>query len=77
MKGGGYLLGLGESPPDKAANEHALALLGNGVNRIELELQQRATSLVAFTEAAGAASWHFRDQVLKQLEVNGHKARTG
>ena len=43
----------------------------------ELQLQQRATALIAFTESAGAASWRFRDQVLKQVSVSGHKARTG
>ena len=43
----------------------------------ERELQQRATSLTAFTQAAGVASWKFRQQVLQQLPVSGHKARTG
>ena len=32
----------------------------------ELELQERATSLCAFTQAAGAKSWHFRSRVLQR-----------
>jgi hypothetical protein len=33
----------------------------------ELEMQQRATSLVEFTEAGGLASWNFRRKVLESL----------
>jgi len=43
----------------------------------ELELQQRATSLVAFTRAAGVKSWHFRRSVLQRLPVSGRRPRTG
>jgi retron-type reverse transcriptase len=43
----------------------------------ELELQARSTSLFAFTQAAGARSWHFRCRVLKQLPVSGRRPRTG
>ena len=43
----------------------------------ERELQDRATSLVAFTQAAGAKSWHFRRAVLQQLPVSGRRPRTG
>ena len=37
----------------------------------EDELQARGTSLVAFSLAAGAKSWHFRRAVLKQCPVSG------
>jgi hypothetical protein len=43
----------------------------------EQELQDRATALVAFTQAAGAKSWHFRRAVLQQLPVSGRRPRTG
>lgn len=43
----------------------------------ELQLQQRATAMVAFTQTPGIHSWHFRRQVLQQMPVSGHKARTG
>jgi hypothetical protein len=43
----------------------------------ELQLQQRATAMVAFTQTLGIHSWHFRRQVLQQMPVSGHKARTG
>jgi hypothetical protein len=41
------------------------------------ELQARSTSLVAFTMAAGARSWHFRRAVLEQCPVSGRRPRTG
>jgi hypothetical protein len=41
------------------------------------ELQQRVTSLVAFTRAGGAKSWKFRRKVLQRIAVSGHRARTG
>ncbi|MFC1572679.1 reverse transcriptase domain-containing protein [Candidatus Eisenbacteria bacterium] len=43
----------------------------------EQTLQERATSLVAFTTAGGTKSWQFRTRVLQQLAVSGHWARTG
>lgn len=43
----------------------------------EQELQQRATALIAFTQAAGAKSWNFRRAVLQQLPVSGRRPRTG
>ena len=43
----------------------------------ERELQQRATSLCAFTQAAGAKSWHFRSHVLQRLPVSGHRPPAG
>ena len=43
----------------------------------ELELQQRATALFAFTKAAGVSSWRFRRRVLEQAPVSGRMARTG
>jgi len=43
----------------------------------ERELQERATSLIAFTRAAGARSWSFRRAVLQQLLVSGRRPRTG
>jgi len=43
----------------------------------EAELQARATSLVAFTQAAGVSSWRFRGRVLYHLPVSGQEARTG
>lgn len=43
----------------------------------ELELQQRATSLVAFTRAGGVKSWHFRRSVLQRLPVSGHRPPAG
>jgi RNA-directed DNA polymerase len=42
----------------------------------ERELQQRATSLVAFTKTAGVASWQFRRRTLERLPVGGHGPRT-
>ena len=41
------------------------------------KLQERVTSLVAFTRAAGAKSWQFRRAVLQQLPVSGRRPRTG
>jgi hypothetical protein len=43
----------------------------------ELELQQRGTSLCAFTMAGGVKSWRFRRSVLQRLPVSGHRPRTG
>lgn len=43
----------------------------------ERELQQRATSLVAFTTAGGTRSWKFRTRVLQRMPVSGQGARTG
>jgi hypothetical protein len=43
----------------------------------ERELQERATALVAFTQAAGAKSWHFRRTVLERCPVSGRRPRTG
>ena len=43
----------------------------------EQALQQRGTALVAFTRAAGVDSLHFRQNVLNQLTVSSHTARTG
>jgi RNA-directed DNA polymerase len=43
----------------------------------ELELQQRATSMFAFTRAAGVTSWRFRRRVLERSVVSGRMARTG
>ena len=43
----------------------------------ELELQERATSLCAFTQAAGAKSWHFRSRALQRLPVSGHRPPAG
>ena len=43
----------------------------------ELELQTRATALVAFTQAAGVKSWHFRRAVLQRLPVSGRRPGTG
>jgi RNA-directed DNA polymerase len=42
----------------------------------ELELQKRASSLVAFARAGGMSSWRFRRRALEQLAVSGHMART-
>ncbi len=42
-----------------------------------LALQQRATSLVAFAQAAGVKSWHFRRAVIEQMPVSGRRPRTG
>jgi len=42
----------------------------------EWELQQRATSLFAFAQAAGAKSWHFRQSVLQRLPVSGRRPPT-
>lgn len=41
------------------------------------ELQQRTTSLLAFTTAGGIASWRWRTRVISSLAVSGHQARTG
>ena len=43
----------------------------------ERALQERATSLVAFTQSAGAKCWHFRSAVLQSLPVSGRRPRTG
>lgn len=43
----------------------------------ELTLQQRATSLVAFTQSGGVKSWHFRCAVIEQMPVSGRRPRTG
>lgn len=43
----------------------------------ERELQERATALVAFTQAEGVSAWCFRRAVLHSLAVGGHRARTG
>ena len=43
----------------------------------ELELQQRATAMIAFTQAGGVRSWRFRTQVLQDLAVSGQGPRTG
>lgn len=49
-----------------------------GVGQIgETELQQRVASLVAFTQAAGTASWRFRRRLLEDNAVSSHRARTG
>ena len=40
-------------------------------------LQERTTSLFAFTTAGGTKSWQFRTRVLQQTAVSGHGARTG
>jgi hypothetical protein len=41
------------------------------------ELQARTTSLVAFTQAAEAKSWHCRQAVLQHLQVSGRRPPTG
>ena len=43
----------------------------------ELELQQRATAMIAFTQAGDVRSWRFRTQVLQDLAVSGQGPRTG
>lgn len=43
----------------------------------ELTLQQRGTSLVAFTQAAGVKSWQFRRAVIEQMPVSGRRPATG
>ena len=43
----------------------------------QLELQQKATSLVAFTRTASTKCWRFRQTVLEQLPVSGHRPPTG
>jgi len=43
----------------------------------ELDLQQRATALVAFARSAGIRSWTFRRRVLEQILVSGLRPRTG
>jgi RNA-directed DNA polymerase len=40
------------------------------------DLQRRATALLAFTRHDGVSSWQFRQRVLQQCPVSGHKART-
>ena len=41
------------------------------------ELQQRATSLTAFTWSGGVKSWHYRSRVVQELLVDDQEARTG
>ncbi len=43
----------------------------------ERELQERATSLLAFTQSGGAKSWQMRTAVLQRLPVSGRRPRTG
>ncbi|MCL4207969.1 MAG: RNA-directed DNA polymerase [Pirellulaceae bacterium] len=43
----------------------------------ELTLQQRGTSLVAFTQAAAVKSWQFRRAVIEQMPVSGRRPATG
>jgi RNA-directed DNA polymerase len=43
----------------------------------ELELQQRATSLVAFTRSGHVKSWRSRQAVVQRLPVGGQRPRTG
>jgi hypothetical protein len=43
----------------------------------ERELQERATSLTAFTQAAGAKTWNLRTSVLQRLPVSGRRPPTG
>ena len=43
----------------------------------ERDLQERATSLLAFCCTTDLKSWKFRTGVLQQLAVSGHGARTG
>jgi len=40
-------------------------------------LQQRITSIIAFTCAGGTKSWNFRRKLLQRLAVSDHRARTG
>jgi RNA-directed DNA polymerase len=42
----------------------------------ESQLQQQATSLIAFTRTPELQSWHFRRDVLQRLPVGGPKAPT-
>lgn len=55
----------------KLEQDYVAGLLG------ERELQERATSLVAFTQSAGAKSWQMRTGVLQRLPVSGRRPRTG
>ncbi len=43
----------------------------------ELEMQQRATSLVEFTQAGGLASWNFRRKVLERLAAAVERLEPG
>jgi hypothetical protein len=44
----------------------------------DITLQQRASSLVAFTRPPGVSSWRFRRRVLESMPVSGHnRPRTG
>jgi hypothetical protein len=43
----------------------------------ELDLQQRATSLVAFTACGGVSSFHFRSRLLQRAGGERSQARTG
>lgn len=43
----------------------------------ELELQQRATSLIAFTRSGNVKSWQLRQGVVQQLPVSGRRPPTG
>ncbi len=43
----------------------------------DLELQQRATSLIAFTRSGSVKSWHLRRSVVQRLPVSGQRPPTG
>jgi hypothetical protein len=44
----------------------------------DITLQQRASSLVAFTRPRGVSSWRFRRGVLESMPVSGHnRPRSG
>jgi len=55
----------------------ALEAMGRRGRITEEDLQQRGTALVAFARAADVNSFQFRQGVLQQIAVSGHKARTG
>lgn len=42
-----------------------------------VQLQRRATALVAFARSAGVSTWRFRSAVVQRLPVSGRTARTG
>jgi retron-type reverse transcriptase len=43
----------------------------------DLDLQQRAASLIAFTRSGSVKSWHLRRSVLQKLPVSGQRPPTG
>lgn len=43
----------------------------------EMELQQRATALVSFTQTEGLSAWRYREATLATMPVSGRRARTG